>query len=440
MTRVISLFAGIGGFDLAFERAGFETVAHVERDSRCRELLAVKFPKAATFDDVCTVGAHSLPPCDVLCGGWPCQDLSVAGKRAGLEGARSGLFYEYARIADELNPSFLIWENVPGLLSSDDGRDFARVLFHLGERGFFGAYRILDCQHFGLAQRRRRVFGVFTRLDSGAARCAEILSLSEGVRWHPSPRREAREGVAGTPGGSSQSGGFRTTDLDNNGAFIPEICGALSNGAHMGGGLTAKTLTPDESSLPSVAWALQERDSKGTDSDTKEGHLIPMLQGGFFSDVTAFDTTQITSPGNVSNPKVGDACHPLARGAHPPAVSIRLAQTSSNGCGIDESGTAYTLDGANGQAVQVQWASGGGQVENDTAQTLRSGAEANYQFARIANAVRRLTPRECERLMGFDDDWTAGFHDSTRYKMLGNSVAVPVVEWIAKRLRKATTP
>ena len=427
--RVISLFAGIGGFDLAFERAGFEVAAHVERDKACRRLLAQRFPKSAPMDDVCTASHETLPQCDVLVGGWPCQDLSVAGKRAGLAGERSGLFYEFARLAHELQPAFLVWENVPGLSSSDDGRDLARVLLHLGERGYFGACRVLDAQYFGLAQRR---------LDSGAERCAQVLSLTEGVRWHPAPRREAREGVAGTLGRSSQSGGFRTTDLDTTGAFIPEVCGTLSDGAHNGGGLTDRTPTPDASSLPTVAWALQERDGKGADSATKEGHLIPMLQGGFF-DVSAFDpqsggdcrgldlkavpnalqrgqvsavcfdTTQITSPGNYSNPKPGDACHPLAAGAHAPAV-------------------------------QVQWASGGGQVENPTAQALRAGAETNYQFARIANAVRRLTPRECERLQGFPDDWTAGFPDSTRYKMLGNAVAVPVVEWIARRLMKEMQP
>src|SRR5688572_11338881 len=97
--RVISLFAGIGGFDLGFERAGMKVVAHVERDPHCLRLLKARFPDAVALDDVCTAGAHNLPPCDVLCGGWPCQDLSVAGLRAGLvNGSRSNLFYELTRL------------------------------------------------------------------------------------------------------------------------------------------------------------------------------------------------------------------------------------------------------------------------------------------------------------------------------------------------------
>jgi len=192
---VISLFAGIGGFDLGFQRTGFRIVAHVEKDENCRKLLSAKWPDAVALDDVCTAGAHNLPPCDVVTFGFPCQDLSVAGKRAGLAGGRSGLFYEATRIINELKPSYCLFENVPGLLSSDEGRDFARVLMEMDRIGYCGAWRVLDAQWLGVAQRRRRVFGLFTRLDSGAERCAEILSLPESLRGHPAPSREAGEGT-----------------------------------------------------------------------------------------------------------------------------------------------------------------------------------------------------------------------------------------------------
>ncbi len=196
--RVISLFAGVGGFDLGFERAGFQIVAHVEKDAKCRELLKAKWPDAVALDDVCTAGKHNLPECDVITFGFPCQDLSVAGKRAGLQGSRSGLFYEATRIIRELRPAWALFENVPGLLSSGGGRDFAAVLREMDECGYCGAWRVLDAQWFGVAQRRRRVFGLFTRLDSGAERCAEILSISESLRGNPAPSREAREGITGT--------------------------------------------------------------------------------------------------------------------------------------------------------------------------------------------------------------------------------------------------
>ena len=188
-----SLFAGIGGFDLGFEHAGFTVVAQVEKDINCRNLLEAKWPDAVILDDVCTAGAHNLPPCDVITFGFPCQDLSVAGKRAGLAGGRSGLFYEATRIIHELNPAYCLFENVLGLLSSSRGNDFERVLREMDRVGYSGAWRVLDAQWFGVPQRRRRVFGLFSCLDSGAERCAEILSLPESLRGHPPPGRKAEE-------------------------------------------------------------------------------------------------------------------------------------------------------------------------------------------------------------------------------------------------------
>lgn len=355
---VISLFAGIGGFDLGFTQAGMEVVAHVEKDANCRKLLAAKFPDAAVLDDVCTAGFGNLPDCDVLAGGWPCQDLSQAGKRAGLAGARSGLFYEYARIAYELQPTFLVWENVPGLLTSDDGRDMLRVVMELQRIGYCGGWRTLDAQFLGVAQRRRRVFGVFTRVDSGAARCAEILSLEEGVRGHPAPRREAREDIAGTIGGSSQSGGFRTTDLDNSGAFV---CGTLTQGAHPGS-------------------------YNGQDAYT--GHLVP-------------------------------CCSPVAH-----TLRGEGADASEDGTGRGSPLVAYRTAGNCGPFEQ-----------GDKTACLNTATDPSQNIVANASDVRRLTPLEWERLQGFPDGWTEGFSDSTRYKMLGNAIAVPVARWIGSRIR-----
>src|SRR3954468_9863595 len=111
-----SLFAGIEGFGAGFEAAGMKCAWQVELEPDCRSVLARHFPDVDRFADVREVGRHNLKPVDIVCGGFPCQDLSVAGKRKGLEGERSGLFYEMVRVTDELRPSFLIWENVPGLL------------------------------------------------------------------------------------------------------------------------------------------------------------------------------------------------------------------------------------------------------------------------------------------------------------------------------------
>src|SRR5689334_1470137 len=122
------LFAGISGFGLGFERAGIETRWAVEIDPACRRVLAHHHPDAALYDDVREVGAHNLEPVDVITFGSPCQDLSVAGKRQGFDGERSGLYFEAVRIIRELNPRYAIWENVPGAFSSAGGADFAAAL------------------------------------------------------------------------------------------------------------------------------------------------------------------------------------------------------------------------------------------------------------------------------------------------------------------------
>ena len=192
MKTIGSLFAGIGGFDLGFERAGFTTAWAVEIDQKAQAVLRRHFPSAALHDDVCAVGVHNLAPVDVVTFGSPCQDLSVAGKRAGLAGERSGLFHEAARIIRELRerhgkPDFAIWENVPGAFSSNGGRDFAVVIqtmVDLGARDV--AWRVLDSRFAGVAQRRRRVFLV---ADFGGERAAEVLALTEGVRGDKPPTR-----------------------------------------------------------------------------------------------------------------------------------------------------------------------------------------------------------------------------------------------------------
>ena len=185
----VSLFAGVGGFDLAMERNGVKVVAAVEIDKKCQEVLAHRFPSTKLFDDVTTVkgsdliGAGFTPSAGIITGGFPCQDLSVAGKRAGLAGERSGLFWEIARIVEETQSEYAILENVPGLLSSNNGADFAVVLGTMADLGYSVAWRVLDAQYFGVPQRRKRVFIACRRASSGSA--GEILFKSEGLRRNP---------------------------------------------------------------------------------------------------------------------------------------------------------------------------------------------------------------------------------------------------------------
>jgi len=365
--RFLSLFSGIGGFDLALERAGHECVGQVEIDGFCQRVLERRFT-APRWDDV--VGFPE-PRClgpgaddgseyrhgdgpgriDLLCGGFPCQDLSVAGKRAGLAGERSGLFYEILRIQKIVNAPWGLFENVPGLFSSHGGRDMASVLEGLRQCWPVVGYRVLDSRYFGVPQRRRRIFFACGPTERGV----------EAVLFEPEGR-----------GGDSQAGGEAGEGTAGGAAFS-----TLNSGGCEGGFRT----DPGEHL---VAWALQERDAKGPDSDTKEGHLI-----------------------------VAHA-QPTARADGVPLVPILEVGCRTNGDG-----------GRDGDGI--------GQ-EGDPMFTLQAGKQHG-------GGVRRLTPTECERLQGFPDGWTClcdqdpcRCPDSPRYRALGNAVTVSVVEWLARRL------
>ena len=185
MITAVSLFAGVGGFDLALERAGVKVVASVEWDKKAQDVLRRHFSESTIFGDISGVTGEQLIKCGfepsngIITGGFPCQDLSVAGKRAGLGGSRSGLFWEICRLLDETRAQNFILENVPGLLNSNGGADMAVVLEALVERGYRVAYRVCDAQHWGVPQRRRRVFIVGCLGDSGRSP-EEILAIAEG--------------------------------------------------------------------------------------------------------------------------------------------------------------------------------------------------------------------------------------------------------------------
>jgi DNA (cytosine-5)-methyltransferase 1 len=162
--KFVSLFAGVGGFDLGLTRSGHECVGQVEIDKHARAVLDLQFPDVPKHNDVTTAIEWAdeiglTGNIDLVCGGFPCQDLSVAGKRAGLAGARSGLFYDALRFATHTKAKTILLENVPGLLSSNQGRDFGVLLTALAESGYSNIeWRVLDSQFFGVPQRRRRIF------------------------------------------------------------------------------------------------------------------------------------------------------------------------------------------------------------------------------------------------------------------------------------------
>jgi DNA (cytosine-5)-methyltransferase 1 len=172
-----SFFSGVGGLDLGFHRASIETVSVSEIDPYANAVLAERFPSAPNLGSITEVNANDIPEADIWSGGFPCQDLSVAGKRAGFAGKRSSLAFTFLDLVEQRRPRWLVLENVPGLFSSNGGADFGRLLYEMEQLRYGVSWRTLDARYFGVAQRRRRVF-LIASLESD--RAAEVLLECEG--------------------------------------------------------------------------------------------------------------------------------------------------------------------------------------------------------------------------------------------------------------------
>jgi len=374
--KVGSLFSGVGGFDLGLERSGHEIVWQVEYDKQARSILRKHWPDVKIYNDVQQVGGKDgqtgrdvLEEVDLICGGFPCQDLSVAGHRRGLDGSKSGLWYEFHRILEECRPQYCLVENVPGLFSSNKGRDMEVLVRGLEELGYQWQYRILDSQYFGVPQRRRRVF-IVGYLGDGCA--PQVLLESESLPWHPETSREEGQGSAGDAGCSDEDSGREQ---------VVARCTGY-----------AKYKMEDEMKASSP---LRARHNEATD-------LVVAFQPGNLTRKAG------ANPSSEVFPTLGAAT--LGDQAPHVATHQRVAPTlNSSGAGTSRPG---------GQ-----------------------GAEPGFYIS--SDAPRRLTPRECERLQGFPDDWTRlddtgnEMADGPRYRMMGNAVTVNVAEFIGAQLKWA---
>ena len=402
--NVLSLFSGVGGFDLGLENAGMKTIYQCEWDKHATRILERHWPTVPRWGDISTLTAkeilrHGTPP-DVVAWGSPCQDLSVAGKRAGLEGERSGLFHEGIRIINELRketnneyPKISIWENVAGALSSNRGADFGVILDEMAKAGALVIeWGLLDAQ-FWIPQRRKRVFVIAIFNSATASNCPNpLLPLSESLRG---------DNKKGEPKGqttsSSSSTGFRDDDhtiwIDRaawnqgiNAKFPGEISDAPSV-PPLVVGVPHAVLTQVEPYVKS------RRAQSSTDHETwVPGEINPTLNSFDMGDIRS--TTAIVE-------------EPIFFQAH---------------------------------------MSGEARVKENVMHTLSSnmgtGGNNTPLVAEPTMAVRRLTPLECERLMGWPDDHTRYEADGKeqavthRYHQCGNGVASPVAEWIGKQLMK----
>lgn len=468
-----NLFAGIDGFGLGLEEAGVRTVASVEIDEKARGVLRHRFPDVHLFPDVKTVTANDLldagfvPHRGILTAGFPCQDVSLAGKRAGLAGARTGLFFEIVRILEELKPKWFLLENVPGLLTSNGGRDMGTVVGALVELGYGVAWRVLDAQYFGVPQRRRRVFlaGCFGDLASAG----EVLLEPESFAGDLAAGGTSREEVAGAAADGSVRGG-RTGLLADRG-LVQGLTTSMATGGPDAQHAQAGWLIPEKVStlqaqgsdsrgwrldaegaaggqlIPvplDVAGTLTSRYFKGVNTTVDDGALVVSCD-----DVAATLTAGSSSP-NVSAPGrrqeddinlVSFRKSKRARSVDDDETWLQEDQSNTLNC-FDVGETratqlvTYALQphpggpGDNIQAVGTevspsltssQLARGSDRglrvvsVTGDVSHTLTSeGFDASEDgtgrgWPTIGGewGVRRLTPLECERLQGFPDGHTA---------------------------------
>jgi DNA (cytosine-5)-methyltransferase 1 len=408
--------SGIEAATVAWHQLGWEAAGFAEIEPFPAAVLAHHYPAVKNLGDMTNYKEWDLGTVDLLVGGTPCQSFSVAGLRKGLADPRGNLALVYCGILDHFRPKWCVWENVPGVLSSNGGRDFGSFLGALAELGYGFAYRVLDAQYFGVAQRRRRVFVVGHLGDWRAA--AEVLFEPESLRRDTAPSREAGQKVAGTFKARANSGGWGSdVELAASEYMQPVTARMVAFGEYVDDG---------------TASAMKARDYK----DATDLIAQPIV----------YDTTNITSPQNGSNPQPGDPCFTLAKGQHPPLLAQPMA---FDGYNQTLSTTSQTIrsDKTDGDHI--------GMVLQDIAQpvtesgelasTLRTGGNDHadvYNSVAINMAVRRLTPVECERLQGFPDNYTnipwrkqPESPDGPRYKALGNSMAVPVMGWIGKRIQ-----
>ena len=438
--RFVDWFAGIGGFRLGLERAGHSCVWSCEINPFSRSVYAARFGAPPEAEDVTRVRADEIPQADLWTAGFPCQDVSTAGLRGGLGASRSGLVWTLLDLAAEARPKWILLENVPGLLQFRDG--FGELLARLEDLGYVGAWRVLDAQFFGVPQRRRRVFILAGR--SGECRPDEVLLEPEGVCGRSSPRRKARSGSAeGAHGGAGggvakpllahagKRDDYDTEDLIA--ATVQASAGHHGRSSPRGDGsdnLVAATLHAHGRSVRDdfncFAFSITPEGGQGADIRATEVDLAPAINATSEARsndrglrVIGFDMAQVTAPENRSRCEPGEPAPTLAKESRPsvafcvPLDMSKVRESTETGAGTPSTGVGR---------------------DGDPAYTL--SAQGAVQGVAAAG-VRRLTPRECERLQGFPDDWTLldGGSDSQRYKAIGNSVAVPVIRWIGERLR-----
>ncbi len=449
--KYLSVCSGIEAATVAWHRLGWEPVGFSEIEPFPSAVLAHHYPHIPNLGDMTKFQEWPLDAgaIDLLVGGTPCQSFSVAGLRQGLRDPRGNLMLTYLAIAARLRPRWVVWENVPGVLSSSGGRDFGSFLSGLRQLGYQYAYRVLDaqwCRTHGhpraVPQRRRRVFVVGCLGDATAA--AKVLFERESVQRHSKKSgaagQEAARDVEGRVGAGcwwdggntsdtltkcGANGAQRMPDKDNFGAVLQPF-DQQQNGAYGIGKVSSTRLAREykgPTDLVAVPYTKSKRAQSDTDDETwVEGQVNPTLSLFDCGDVRA---TTIAIQGNLIGRNKGG---PQRVGASNEGAMYTMTKADVHGVAVAFHPTQDPISSIDGSVHAMGCGSSGGCATHAVAQAM---------------TVRRLTPRECERLQGFPDDYTLipwrkkaadDCPDGPRYKALGNSMAVNCMEWIGERI------
>jgi DNA (cytosine-5)-methyltransferase 1 len=414
MIKYGSVCSGVEAATVAWHSLGWRPQWFSEIEKFPSAVLKHHYPSVPNRGDMTNFKEWPDEPIDVLVGGTPCQSFSVAGLRKGLDDPRGNLMLTYLAIAAKYRPKWLVWENVPGVLSSNGGLDFASLLRGMGELGYGFAYRVLDAQYFGVAQRRRRVF-VVGYLGSWQ-RAAAVLFERHSLQGNIAPRREKGEKVAPTvtTGAPFSRTGNESVECE---AIVAQC-------------LTTRTGTafdPFMETMP-IAFATKQQSMKTSDNvantlganDYKEPQAVAI---GWSNELNTLKDLQPTIQRGGAGGRHDGVMIPPSAVAYDSAVTAPLntqlglrgpdvSNSLREGVGIGNVGDpAFTLQASHGHGVITP------------------------------SQVRRLTPIECERLQGFPDNYTdirlndKQTPDGPRYKAMGNSMAVPVMNWIGRRIQ-----
>ena len=454
----LSVCSGIEAATQAFHPLGWQPVAFSEIEPFPCAVLKHHYPDVPNWGDMTKFQEWPDATVDVLCGGTPCQSFSVAGLRQGLADPRGNLMLTFGAIAARYRPKWVVWENVPGVLSSDGGRDFGSFLSLLGQLGYGYAYRVLDAQYVrtrrfphAVPQRRRRVFVVGYLGDW--RRAAAVLFDRESLSGHPAPRREAGQGIARGIEFGPSGGGFADVNptLDaraKDGPIRNQIAGAVLcaetapcldasfhdkqglDNQHINGGGACSYVPPIVSQAMSSKWS---KGSSGPAGD-EIANLVAQTGGGF-------DVAHSLRAGGFDASEDG-----TGRGTPLVPISFGAQNAAAQGDEVTV-GFVPSLDKSKTPAVafDLRGREGGAMPEgpHDTANIRAADGGSSRSYVAHPWAVRRSTPEECESLMGFPRGFTRIPYrgkpadkcpDGPRYKALGNSWAVNCADWIAERI------